>query len=153
MSWHQILFISKYLWNAGYETWHNVAVSQSVLVFCTFLPILWKLIWISLGVCVCVYTTYAGASKSSRTGRLEGELQIVQLSATKCSCIAILWVSLVSFAAITPCVAFQRVFVYFVIDSVWKLLDTSSCVDCKEYDVYRITCWISTGNTETVGTK
>jgi hypothetical protein len=40
-----------------------------------------------------------------------------------------------SFAAITLCVASQRVFiavliVYFVIDSVWELLDTPS------YDVY-----------------
>jgi hypothetical protein len=38
-----------------------------------------------------------------------------------------LWVSLVSFVAITLCVASQRVFiivvVYFVIDSVRKLLD------------------------------
>jgi hypothetical protein len=55
---------------------------------------------------------------------------MVQLSATRCSCIAILWVSLVSFAAITLCVASQRVFivvaVYFVIDTVRKLLDTPS---------------------------
>jgi hypothetical protein len=50
---------------------------------------------------------------------------------TRCSCIAILWVSLVSFAAVTLCVVSQRVFivvVYFVIDSVRKLLDTSSYV-------------------------
>jgi hypothetical protein len=50
-------------------------------------------------------------------------------SATRCSCIAILWVSLVSFAAITLCVASQRVFiviVYFVIVSVRKLLDIPS---------------------------
>jgi hypothetical protein len=66
-------------------------------------------------------------SKSFRTGRLERELRMVQLSASKCSFIAILWVSLVSFAAITLCVASQRVFiVYFVIDSVRKLLDTPS---------------------------
>jgi hypothetical protein len=73
------------------------------------------------------------------TGRLERELQMVQLSATRCSCIAILWVSLVSFAAITLCFASQRVFivvvfvVYFVIDSVRKLLDTASyyCVRKK----------------------
>jgi len=32
---------------------------------------------------------------------VERELQVVQLSATRCSCIAILWVSLASFAAIT----------------------------------------------------
>jgi len=47
---------------------------------------------------------------------------MVQLSATRWSCIAILWVSLV-----TLCVASQWVFVvYFVIDSVQKLLDTPS---------------------------
>jgi hypothetical protein len=49
-----------------------------------------------------------GVSKSFRTGRLERELQMLQLSATRCSCIAILWVSLVSFAAITLCVTSQR---------------------------------------------
>jgi hypothetical protein len=73
---------------------------------------------------------YDGVSKSFRTGRLERELQMVQLSATRCSCIAILWLSLVSFAAITLCVASQRVFIvvstYFVMDSVRKLLDTPS---------------------------
>jgi hypothetical protein len=62
----------------------------------------------------------------------ERELQMVQLSATSCSCITILWVNLASFASITLCVASQRVFivvvVYFVIDSVRKLLDTSSYV-------------------------
>jgi hypothetical protein len=70
---------------------------------------------------------YEGVSKSFRTGRLERELQMVQLSATGCSCVAILWVSLVSFAAITLCVASQLVFaVYFVIDSVRELFHTSS---------------------------
>jgi hypothetical protein len=72
---------------------------------------------------------YEGVSKSFRTGRLECELQMVYLSATRCSCIAILWVSLVSFAAITLYVACQQMFVvvvYFVIDSVRKLLDTAS---------------------------
>jgi hypothetical protein len=55
---------------------------------------------------------------------------MVQLSATRCSCIAIMWVSIVSFAAITLCVASQRLFIvvslYFVIDSVRKRLDTPS---------------------------
>jgi hypothetical protein len=55
---------------------------------------------------------------------------MVELSAPRRICIAILWVILVSFAAITVCVASQRVFivvsVYFVIDSVRKLLDTPS---------------------------
>jgi hypothetical protein len=66
-----------------------------------------------------------------RTGRLGREQQMVQLSATRCSCIAILWNSLVSFAAITLCVASKRVMpkvsVYFIIDWVQKLFYTPSC--------------------------
>jgi hypothetical protein len=54
-------------------------------------------------------------SKSFRTGRLERILQMVKLSATRCSCIAILSVSLVSFVAITLCVASRRVFVVVVV--------------------------------------
>jgi hypothetical protein len=73
---------------------------------------------------------YEGVTKSFRTGRLERELQMVELSATKCKCIAILWVSLVSFVVIILCIASQRMFnvvrVYFFIDSVRKLLDTPS---------------------------
>jgi hypothetical protein len=73
---------------------------------------------------------YEAVSRSFRTDRLERETQIVQLSATRCSCIDILWVSLVSSVAITLCVAPQRVIpkisVYFVIDSVRKLLNTPS---------------------------
>jgi hypothetical protein len=65
------------------------------------------------------------------TGRVERELQMVQLSATKCSCIAILWISPVSFAAIILLVASQRVFIVvrveYVIDSVRKRLVTPSC--------------------------
>jgi len=34
--------------------------------------------------------TYDGVSESYRTGRLERELQMVQLPATRCSCIVIL---------------------------------------------------------------
>jgi hypothetical protein len=60
---------------------------------------------------------------------------MVQLSATSCSRIAILGVSLVSFAAIALHVVPQRVFivvsVYFVIDSVRKLLDTTSYLFAK----------------------
>jgi len=66
---------------------------------------------------------------------------MVQLSATRCSCIAVLWVSLVSFTAITLNVASQRVLivvVHFVIDSVRKLLDQLSymalCCDGKLCD-------------------
>jgi hypothetical protein len=47
---------------------------------------------------------------------------MVQLSATRCSCIAILWVSLVSFAAITLRIASQRVFV--VVFSIWLSPET-----------------------------
>jgi hypothetical protein len=68
---------------------------------------------------------------------------MVQLSATGCNCIAILWVSLVSCVAITHCVASQLVFVvvnvYFVIDSVRKLLDTPS----YDSDVWGFTRWNS----------
>jgi hypothetical protein len=71
---------------------------------------------------------YDSVSKSFRTGRLERELQMVQLSATRCNRVAVLWVSLVTFAAVTLCVASQWVFivVYIVIDSVRKLLDMPS---------------------------
>jgi hypothetical protein len=54
---------------------------------------------------------------------------MVQLSAIRCSCITVLRASLASFAAITLCVASERVFIVvvdFVIDSVRKLLDTRS---------------------------
>jgi hypothetical protein len=89
---------------------------------------------------------YEGVSKSFRTGGMERELQMEQLSATRFNCIAILWVSLVSFAT-TPLGAIAWVSVvsfvtiilwrgqqrvisklreYFVIDSVRKLLDASS---------------------------
>jgi hypothetical protein len=57
-------------------------------------------------------SSYEGVTKSFRTGRLERELQMIQLSTTRYSCIAILWVSLVSFAAITLCVASQTVFIF-----------------------------------------
>jgi hypothetical protein len=70
-------------------------------------------------------TAYEGVSKSFRTGCLVREPQMVQLSATRCSCIAILWVSLVSSAVITLRVTSQRVFivvsVYFVTHSVRKV--------------------------------
>jgi hypothetical protein len=66
---------------------------------------------------------------------------MVQLSATRCSYIAILWVSLMSFAAITLCVASQRVLIvvclHFVIDSVRKLLDIPSYGACPLRGDYR----------------
>jgi len=52
---------------------------------------------------------------------------MVQLSATRRDCIVILWISLASFAVITLYVSSGRVIpkvsIYFVIDSVWKLLE------------------------------
>jgi hypothetical protein len=51
---------------------------------------------------------YDGVSKSFRTGHLERELQMVHLSATRCSYIAILWVSPVSFAAVSS----KHIFLY-----------------------------------------
>jgi hypothetical protein len=57
-------------------------------------------------------------------------MQNVQLSAARYSYIAILWVSLVGFAAVTLCIASQRMFivvsVYFISNSVRKRLDTTS---------------------------
>jgi hypothetical protein len=64
---------------------------------------------------LCRGRMYEGVFKSFRTGILERELQIMQLSATNYSCIAILWVSPVSFAAITLCVASQRMFIVIVV--------------------------------------
>jgi hypothetical protein len=72
---------------------------------------------------------YDGVSKSFRTDRLERELQMVQLSVTGCSYIAIFWVSLVSFAAVASqwmFIVVVVVVVYFFIESVRKLLDTPS---------------------------
>jgi hypothetical protein len=59
-------------------------------------------------------TPYEDVFKSFRTGCLERELQMVRLSATWCSYMAILWVSLVSFAAITLYVTARRVFIVVV---------------------------------------
>jgi hypothetical protein len=67
---------------------------------------------------------YEGLSKSFWYGCLEWELQMVQLSATRCSCINILWVSLMSFAAITFCVASQWVFVVICLFHYWLSPET-----------------------------
>jgi hypothetical protein len=60
------------------------------------------------------HTVYDGTSKSFRTGRLERELQMVQLSAPRCS-------NLVSLTDTTLCVASQQVSnvvcVYFVTET------------------------------------
>jgi hypothetical protein len=82
--------------------YHNIEQSQEIILNINHIEKIFKI--------------YKGVSKSFRTGRLERELQMVQLCATMCSCIAILWVSLVSSVAITVCVASQRV---FVVDDVY----------------------------------
>jgi hypothetical protein len=71
-----------------------------------------------------------------------------ELSPTRCNCIAILWVILVSFAIITLYVASEQVFivasVYFVIDSVRQLLDTPSYMYWKLSDTdLTVTTWQS----------
>jgi len=94
------------------------------------------------------YWMYKGVSKSFRTGRLERQLQMVQLSAIRFSCSTILWVRLVSFAAIILCVASQRVFVvvsiYFLIDSVRKHLGTPTYCPFREcsWRLSNIFSWI-----------
>jgi hypothetical protein len=87
---------------------------------------------------IFVKYVYEGVSKRFWTGRIEQELQMVQLSVTRCSCTAIFSVRLVSFATTTFCVASELVFiiivvvvvvvvvVYFVTDSVRKVLVTPS---------------------------
>jgi hypothetical protein len=89
--------------------------------------------WSSYFLSGCNFTSHFFSITLRGDEKYEGEreLQMVQLSATRCSWITILWVSLVSFASITLCVASQRVFivvVYFVIDSVRKLLDIPSYI-------------------------
>jgi hypothetical protein len=61
---------------------------------------------------------------------------MVQLSTTRCSCITILWVGLVSFAAITLCVASQQVFI--VVFHYWLSPETFGypLVFCWEYNSY-----------------
>jgi hypothetical protein len=83
----------------------QVAIILSAAKFLQIKPLLWN----------------GSVSKSFRTGRLKRELQM-PLGAFVT---AILWVSVVSFADITLCVASQRVFIVvcFVMDSVRKLLN------------------------------
>jgi hypothetical protein len=135
-TWQKIITNSKicYCWEASWHTglWglslyfpiYTLTNRRSGLVTDHYgtLPI----ILVSLG-----YTfqgLYEGVSKSFRTGRLERELEMVQISATRYSCIAILWVSPVNFVVMTLFIASEWVFivvsVYFVVDSVRKLLDT-----------------------------
>jgi hypothetical protein len=80
-----------------------------VFIVCNLWNSLPGLTWSVLVTALNVMNTYERVSRSFRTGLLERELQMIQLSATSCNCIAVLWISLVSFAAVTLCVASQRV--------------------------------------------
>jgi hypothetical protein len=102
--------------NCEAKGYYRLAVHK--ICICIFI---WKISSLSQ-FCTFFLFKYEGVSKTFRTGRLDQGLQIVQLSATRCNCIDISWVSLVSFATVTLRIASQRVFiavnVYFVIDSV-----------------------------------
>jgi hypothetical protein len=112
-----------------FESMVNILPTWGISVRHELLKLLVSCVWTSIST-----RTHArareGVFESFRTGRLKQELQMLQLSATRCSCIAIVWVSLLSFTVITICVASQRVIpkvsVHIVFDSVRKLLDTLS---------------------------
>jgi hypothetical protein len=95
---------------------------------------------------------YDGVSKSFQICRLERQLQMVQLSATSCSCIAILWISLVSFAAITLSVASQRVFIVVLVslstqsENFWIHPHKCNLSWQKQEGHSRATKWIHTNN-------
>jgi hypothetical protein len=144
MDWLNFLirYVHVSLWPSAWNS--ECSVFTQVICYCTRNPLSFRLRRVNqrhpryatpspkLSGCIRDRFIYEDVSKSFRTGRLEQELQMVQLSATRCSCIAILWGSLVRFAVITLCVAYQRVFifvvVYFVIESVRKILDTPSYI-------------------------
>jgi hypothetical protein len=110
-----------------------MSVSCNSVYVSRCLVLVWR-VWFSF-----LFNIYEGVSKRFWTGRLEWELQMVQLSASRCICIATLWVSVMSFAIITLCVASQLMFiivivVYFVIDSVRKLLAIASYVSWNKFN-------------------
>jgi hypothetical protein len=85
-------------------SWRGAQLRKSTgttLPFLRFLVLLWS-------SCTSMYPKVSGL------GRLEREMQMVQLSATRCSCIGILWVTIVSFAAINFCVASQECSLLFI---------------------------------------
>jgi hypothetical protein len=82
--------------------------------------------------CTWGVVVYDSVSKSFQPSNLEQELQMIQFSATRCSCIVILRVSLVSFASITLCVASQRVFVVVSVKCDPRFSVISEMADLKE---------------------
>jgi hypothetical protein len=91
-------------------------------------------------VFIIVNNTYESKSRSFRIASLERELQIVQLSATRCSCIAILWVSLVSFAATTLYVASQREYIIIIIIIIIIILFISLSTQSGNFWIHPRTC-------------
>jgi len=87
---------------------------------------------------VCMYVCMYALMHACMEGEREGELQMVQLSATMCSCIAVLLISLVSFAAIILCFASKRVFivvsVYFVMTQSGNFWINPRMYVCMYYD-------------------
>jgi len=77
-----------------------------------------------LSKCVLCNFSYLFALRVHIRGRIQkfpnrlpgAEPQMREFSATRCSCIVILWISLVNFAVIILCVTYQRVF--FVVISL-----------------------------------
>jgi hypothetical protein len=131
--------VELYLHSSSTPSWHGAQLST---VTTSPVPYLHYVQWV-----------YEDVSKSFRTGRLDRELQMVELSATRYSCIAVLWVSLVSVTAITLGFSSQRVFiaviVYFVIDSVRRLLDTSSYVHASPCQSGHCAAGYSNGSSHT----
>jgi len=72
---------------------------QMLLLFKIKVNVKLKFLWVTKGSAAWRrtgewrYWRYEGVSKSFRTGYLEREQQMVQLCATKCSCIVVLFVS------------------------------------------------------------
>jgi hypothetical protein len=81
----------------------------------------------------CCCFLYEGVSESFQASCLEQELQMLQLSATRCNCITILWVSLVSFAAITLCIASQWVFVVLLFVCLFHYWISPETLDTPSY--------------------
>jgi hypothetical protein len=127
-SWHLLDIFIYYMYErtewGPLQIWFNALFSilRTPLIYQVIVPKLFinNVIFISSGIRRCIQK-FPDWPPGART-------EMVHLSAPRFCCIAILWVSLVSFATLTLYVASQRVFIfvsiYFLIDSVRKLLDT-----------------------------
>jgi hypothetical protein len=114
---------------------------------------LWFILHLTVAIIIlCIHGMCEVLHKSFRICHLEPEL----LAATRCSCISILWVSLVSFAAITLCVASQWAFIvivaYFVMiqsENFWihprinfiNCTDMAALRNIRWAEHYRLSLW------------